>query len=120
MSRSRQFRELPRRFFMQKLSAASLCVLFVLAAVAPQSAYGATKYFSGSGTWDTTTSNWGTSPGGPYNTTFANGDDAIFEGSAGTVTVVAVAPLSITFNVDGYILNSGTITIANANSIFRV
>ena len=46
-------------------------------------------YWSGTGTWDTTTASWGTSSGGPYNVAWPNGasDVAIFEGSAGVVTI---------------------------------
>ena len=71
----------------------------------------ATKYWSGTGTWNQTNTNWATSSGGPYNTTFNAGDDAVFEGTAGTVTVSSPnKPNSITFNVTGYTLSGGTIT----------
>ena len=73
----------------------------------------ATKYWSGSGTWDAASPNWGTSPGGPYNVAaFNDGDDAVFEGSAGTVTVSSPnKPNNITFAVAGYTLAGGTITL---------
>ncbi|MDD5356579.1 MAG: autotransporter-associated beta strand repeat-containing protein [Candidatus Pacebacteria bacterium] len=90
------------------LSLVSFIFLF-----SPRLAFAATKYWSGTGTWNAANTNWGTSPGGPYNAaTFNTGDDAVFEGSAGTVTVSAPNhPNSITFNKTGYTLNSGTLTL---------
>ena len=88
-------------------------IAIALTAAGPVSA--ATKYCSNPGTWNATNTNWGTSSGGPYNTTFNSGDDAVFEGTAGTVTVSSPNnPNSITFNVSGYTLSGGTITF-NAN-----
>ncbi len=71
--------------------------------------------------WDTTTSNWDN--GGP--TTFANGNNVIFGPTGvGTITITeSVDPGTITFNANGYTINSsgvptltnpGTITVTNA------
>jgi fibronectin-binding autotransporter adhesin len=73
-------------------------------------------YFSGaSGTvWDaSTTSDWGTISGGPYNQTWSTASspvaNAIFEGTANTVTVNgSVSVGNITFTTDGYTLANGT------------
>jgi autotransporter-associated beta strand protein len=74
------------------------------------------KYWSGTGTWNASNINWGTTSGGPYTVAAFNaGDTAIFEGTAGTVTASSPNnPNSMTFNVTGYTLSSGTITF-NAN-----
>ena len=48
-------------------------------------------YWSGTGNWDTSTSNWGSVSGGPYNASVWNNatpDSAVFEGTAGTVTLL--------------------------------
>ena len=98
-----------RSTFMKKRLRSALLAGLVLAA-APYT-MAATKYWSGTGTWNAGNTNWGTSPGGPYNTTFIAGDDAVFEGTAATVTVSSPNnPNSITFNVTGYTLSSGTVT----------
>lgn len=78
----------------------------------------------GTGTWVTNNQSWTQTSGainGPYqpNPTFA-----IFQGSAGTVTVDDVAgAISVTgmqFVTDGYEITGDDITLANANSIIRV
>ena len=93
-----------------KLSAIFFVVGFFFFASA-HSASAATKYWTGTGTWNAANTNWGTAPGGPYNTTFDTGDAAVFEGTAGTVTVSSPNnPATITFNVTGYTLSGGTIT----------
>src|SRR5690349_15347212 len=49
---------------------------------------GATAGLGGSGTWDTTTANWTTDPTGASATqAWTAGADAVFDGTAGTVTV---------------------------------
>ena len=71
-------------------------------------------YFSGaSGTiWDaSTTADWSTASGGSYNQTWSGvaGANAIFEGTANTVTVNgSVSDGSINFTTDGYTLAQGT------------
>jgi len=80
-------------------------------------------HFSGvSGSvWDAaTTSDWGTTSGGPYNQTWTaagggSGLQAFFEGTAGTVSVNgAVSAAGMVFSTDGYTLGgSGTLTLGN-------
>ncbi|MCX5653742.1 MAG: autotransporter-associated beta strand repeat-containing protein [Planctomycetota bacterium] len=71
------------------------------------------------GSWidDGTTTNWGTSSGGPYHASaWVAASDAVFEGTAGAVTVsgTIASVKSITFATDGYTLSSGTITMTGA------
>jgi autotransporter-associated beta strand protein len=86
----------------------------------PSTALGANKYWSGTKTWDAGTANWSSTTGGgagPYtNATFVTNDAAIFEGTAGTVTISAPNnPNSLTFNITGYTLSSGTLTLNGAS-----
>ena len=66
---------------------------------------------SGPAVWDNTTANWATTFNGPYNYPWADGADAMFQGTPGTVNVSGTISSvnSITFGVDGYTLNGGTI-----------
>lgn len=79
----------------------------------------ADRYWSGTGTWSTGTSNWGTVSGGPYTTgTWSNSpaDTAIFEGTAGTVTIgTTVTAAGLTFSVPGYTVTGGTLTLSGSN-----
>jgi len=80
----------------------------------------ADRYWSGSGFWNTTDANWGTTAGGPYTSTWnnANNDAAILEGTAGVVTVTASATASgMTFNTTGYSVTSGTIAFRGGGTI---
>ena len=43
-------------------------------------------YWTGNGTWDSTTTAWSATSGGSYNRAWTAGADAIFEGAAGTVS----------------------------------
>jgi len=80
-------------------------------------------HFSGaSGTvWDAaTTSDWGTTSGGPYSQTWTaagggSGLQAFFEGTANTVSVNGpVSVAGMVFNTDGYVLGgSGILTLGN-------
>lgn len=71
----------------------------------------------GTGTWDLSSVNWspnGDGVSGPYVRPWENDpvDNAIFGGTAGTVTVaVPVTVGNITFNSAGYVLNGGTLTL---------
>ncbi|HWW57263.1 MAG TPA: autotransporter-associated beta strand repeat-containing protein [Sphingopyxis sp.] len=72
----------------------------------------------GTGTWNLANLNWspnGDGVSGPYVRPWENGtvDNAIFGGTAGTVTVaVPVTVGNITFNSAGYVLNGSTLTLA--------
>jgi len=62
----------------------------------------------GTGTWDTTTTNWTTSSGNA-NSSWDGSVGAVFKGAAGTVTIANGAAINaplLSFQVDGYILAS--------------
>ena len=97
----------------------SLAMMLTLLLSASGSVWGADLYWSGTGTWDNGTStNWGVTPGGPYNVSaWVSGANAIFEGTAGTVTISGtIASVgSITFTTDGYTLQTGVLTLTGAD-----
>src|SRR4051794_37745282 len=73
------------------------------------------------GTWDTTNAHWASATGGPYTTVWNNttnaGDNAVFDGTAASVTVGTVTTNSLTFSpspVAAYTLTGGTITFSGA------
>ena len=72
----------------------------------------------GSGTWDTTTSNWWN---GTSEQSYGSGvtpHDAIFGVAGGAVTAaVPVTARSLTFNTGGYSLSGGTITLADVGTV---
>ena len=76
----------------------------------------------GTGTWNLGNLNWspnGDGVSGPFVEPWINGDldDAIFGGTAGTVTVgVPVTVGNITFSSAGYVLSGSTITLGAADS----
>ena len=76
------------------------------------------SYGTGTNTWDTASNFWGTVSGGPYDTTWTNNDDAIFEGAAGTVNVASTQTAdSVTFATNGYTIVGGTLMLASAAGI---
>jgi len=80
------------------------------------------QYFSnvgGTQVWDSATANWGIVSGGAYDTAWTSGD-AIFEGTAGTVTVDAVSANSLTFTIAGYKLMGGNITLTGPTNTVMV
>ncbi|MFC7399274.1 autotransporter-associated beta strand repeat-containing protein, partial [Chelatococcus sp. GCM10030263] len=73
----------------------------------------------GTGTWNTTGLNWSTNNdgiGGPFFTwNNAAGDNAIFDGTAGTVTLGApITAGGLTFSVGGYTIAGSTLTLGGA------
>lgn len=88
---------------------AAFCLLAVFNGQAAQ------QFFSGASAvlnWDNaTTPNWGSVSGGPYTATWANGNDAIFQGTANTVTNLGVSANSVTFSTANYIITNGTLTL---------
>lgn len=68
----------------------------------------------GTGSWDTTTALW-TVDGGTTDQVWnnANNDVAIFDGTAGTVTLsAAITANALNFNVSGYVITANTLTLA--------
>jgi autotransporter-associated beta strand protein len=71
----------------------------------------AQQFWSGTGTWNITNTNWGAATGGPYSAVWGNTTASIatFEGTAGTVTVGEnVNADALTFNVTGYELTAAS------------
>ncbi len=65
-------------------------------------------------TWDnTTTLNWGTASGGPYNGIFTGYNDAIFEGTGAAVASAGVNANTITFTSANYSITGGTVTMGS-------
>ncbi len=117
----------------QPLSRRLLCgaSLAAVLACAPLSARAEDRYWDangtavgsgGTGTWNLANLNWspnGDGVSGPFVEPWNNGDldNAIFGGTAGTVTVgTPVTVGNITFSSVGYALSGGTITLGAANS----
>ena len=103
------------KFTLSHYSALILTALCLFSAVSARSA---AQFFSGTNAvlnWDNgTTPNWGNVTGGPYNTTWANGNDAVFQGTAATVTNLGVSANSLMFSTASYIITSNTITLTGA------
>ncbi|MCE9553339.1 MAG: autotransporter-associated beta strand repeat-containing protein [Planctomycetes bacterium] len=81
-------------------------------------AQGATQYSTGTFTWDNGAINsvWSAVSGGPYNSVWTSGNDAVFEGGAGTVSVhlFGATAHNINFNTTGYLIQSSTLTLNGA------
>jgi autotransporter-associated beta strand protein len=94
-------------------------VAVLFAAAAPAAA--ADLYWSGIGTWNTTTANWGASTGGPYTGSIwsnATPDAAFFEGTAGTVSLgEAITAAGLTFTTTGYTVTGNTLTLSGTPTI---
>jgi len=92
-----------------------------LLAGAAANAPAADLYWSGTGTWDTTTANWGTATTGPYDAAIWSNDPpdaAIFEGTAGTVALgEAITAAGLTFGTTGYTVTGGTLTLSGTPAI---
>lgn len=104
----------------------SASLVAVLAAGIPLSANAAVRYWDsngtdvgtgGGGTWNLSNLNWspsGDGVSGPYVSPWNNSafDDAIFAGTAGTVTLGAgITAHNLTFSTTGYVLTGGTLTL---------
>ena len=97
---------------------AGIAAIIVSASGAPAPAL----YFnvaSGATTWSDSGTGWSTTSDGPYNQTWGTPYLANFEGTAGTVTVAGTISRvdGINFNVDGYTLNGGSITLSATTSV---
>ncbi|MGA2256392.1 MAG: autotransporter-associated beta strand repeat-containing protein [Thermoguttaceae bacterium] len=78
----------------------------------------------GSGTWDTTTANWNTSPSGgsQTQTKWTNGYAAVFGTTAGTVSLASttIIAASLQFPIGGYTIASNTLTIPSGGMTIDV
>jgi autotransporter-associated beta strand protein len=81
----------------------------------------ANLYSTGTKTWNTSTANWGAVSGGPYTAltwTNANNDTAVFEGTAGTVTLgEGITVGGLVFNTASYVVTANTLTFGAAGII---
>ncbi len=77
-------------------------------------------WVGGTATWDTATTgtmNWSTTSGGSANSYWANGDQAVFGGTAATVTVASgVSADSLKFT-SAYTLSGAALALSGANTI---
>src|SRR5262245_61921740 len=70
----------------------------------------------GSGNWNTTDAQWwNTSLGTPQ--VWTDGQEAVFWGSAGTVTASTLSASRLVFKTTGYLVDSGTLTMLNPASV---
>ena len=78
----------------------------------------APMYWSSSGTWGTSPQ-WSNTSGSGYTQAWIASSNAVFEGSAGTVTVSGnQSAASLQFTTDGYLLTGGSVTLtASGGSI---
>ena len=67
----------------------------------------------GSGTWNTSSLKW---YNGSAEVAWVDGNDAVFWGTAGTVTLAAGQTVnSLTFKTSGYLLTASTLTLAGSS-----
>jgi fibronectin-binding autotransporter adhesin len=72
----------------------------------------------GTGTWSTSSANWSTSPTGTIYANWTNGNNAVFQNTAGTVTISgAVTAKNLTFGTTSYTITGGTLTLASGSTI---
>ena len=93
----------------RRVPAGLLASLVLLAAGGAQAA---TQYAAGAFTWGTD-AKWAASSGGSYASAWTSGNDAVFEGAAGTVGIAAagVTAHNLTFNTTGYLIQNNTLTL---------
>ena len=83
----------------------------------PLTIFAATQYSSNPTNWDNgTTAKWSSLSGGPYTSFWTNGNDAVFEGTAGTVNIGAggVNARNINFTVNSYQVSAQTLTLSGS------
>ena len=105
------------KFALGNYSTVILTTLCLLTAV---SAPSASQFFNGTNAvlnWDNAaTPNWANVSGGPYNTTWANGNDAVFQGTAATVTNLGVSANSLAFTNANWVIASNVLTLSGTAS----
>ncbi|MDZ7616949.1 MAG: LamG-like jellyroll fold domain-containing protein, partial [Patescibacteria group bacterium] len=104
--------------YNRALTAAQVAAHFAAAEFDP-----ATRYWSGAGEWNTTNTNWGTQSGTHSGTAWGVGvNDAVFEGTGGTVTITEALPMvhSLAFHADGYTLSGGSLRLAGEAAVATV
>src|SRR5262249_48328410 len=84
---------------------------------------GASAGLGGTGTWNTSTANWNNSSGTGTPLIWNNSapDDAVFQGTAGTVTLGSSINFGrITFKADGYTVTGNTLNLLSTGSTVSV
>jgi hypothetical protein len=81
-------------------------------ALVGSTANAADQFWTGTGNWGD--SSWGAATGGPYSNAWVANNNATFEGTAGTVTVVGTVDVTnLHFNTNsGYSIDGGTLNFA--------
>jgi len=76
----------------------------------------------GAGTWQTGTTNWDDAATGGANIAWSDALDAVFGGSAGTVTIAAggVSAHNLTFSPTNYVITGGTLTLSGTDPTITV
>ena len=72
------------------------------------------QYATGTFTWDNgSTPAWSSVSGGPYSSVWTSGNNAVFEGTAGTVSVAAAGATAhnLTFTTNGFLIQNNTLTL---------
>jgi outer membrane autotransporter protein len=107
---------------MKKILSLAVVLTMVLSvAVAPAEA--AEQYADGAGmtNWFSGGGGWGNASGGPYDQQWNDGNDAVFEGTAGTVTISSASGVvlnsSLIFNISGYLIQGNELAIDFGPSI---
>ena len=93
----------------------SFVISVALCLFAAMSGSAAVQYFNGTNAvlnWDNgSTPNWSSVSGGPYNVAWANGNDAVFQGTATTVTNLGVSASSLAFTNANWNIISNALTL---------
>ncbi|HSH39583.1 MAG TPA: autotransporter-associated beta strand repeat-containing protein [Chthoniobacterales bacterium] len=77
---------------------------------------GSASGFGGTGTWDTVTPNWNDSTGTGTAAPWTNGNNAFFQGTAGTVTLTSGLNASAwNVTVGGYTFTGGELSVGSGN-----
>lgn len=107
--------QIVRLFSRISLKAVMRCLVAALLAVTGAEAADLT-WNGGNGTWDTITANWWD---GAQNVVWPSGANAIFSGPAGTLTSTFPGPTvsAITFNTQGYVIQSGWINASTSSGL---
>jgi len=80
-----------------------------------------TQYATGSFTWGTD-ANWSDISGSGYTLPWSSGGDAIFEGTAGTVSIAGsgVTAGNLTFNTTGFAIQNNALTLNGTMAVFSM
>lgn len=115
--RPRHHHSMKNPHLVRFIRAGSLAAL-MLALISSTQAVPVQQFTTGTLTWDNgLTPAWAAVSGGPYTGMWSAANDAVFEGSAGTVTipVTGAHASNISFNSSDFLIQSRTLTIGETN-----